>query len=65
MEMVGGGAVARRRDQGDPTGRPARVSCRIEQKLTPKAGSRQTTTVTRVMRLQRMDGGWIIQGFER
>jgi hypothetical protein len=43
----------------------ARVSCRVEQKLTPKAGSRQTTSVTRVLRLRRMDAGWIIQGFER
>jgi hypothetical protein len=43
----------------------ARVSCRVAQTLTPKAGSRQTTTVTRVMRLRRQDSGWIIQGFER
>jgi hypothetical protein len=43
----------------------ARVSCRVEQTLTPKAGSRQTTTVTRVLRLRRQDAGWIIQAFER
>ena len=43
----------------------ARVSCRVAQTLTPKVGSRQTTTVTRVLRLQRQDGVWIIQGFER
>jgi hypothetical protein len=47
----------------DPTS--ARVSCRIAQTLTPKAGSRQTTTVTRVLRLTRHETGWIIQGFER
>jgi hypothetical protein len=43
----------------------ARVSCRVAQTLTPKVGSRQTTEVTRVMRLRRQDNGWIIQGFER
>jgi hypothetical protein len=43
----------------------ARVSCRVAQTLTPKAGSRQTTTVTRVLRLRRQDAGWIIQAFER
>lgn len=42
-----------------------RVSCRVAQTLTPKAGSRQTTTVTRVLLLRRQDGGWIIHGFER
>lgn len=43
----------------------ARVSCRVAQTLTPKAGSRQTTTVTRVLRLRRQDAGWVIQAFER
>jgi hypothetical protein len=43
----------------------ARVSCRVAQTLTPKAGSRQTTTLTRVLRLQRQDSGWVIQAFER
>jgi hypothetical protein len=43
----------------------ARVSCRVAQTLTPKAGSRQTTTVTRVLRLRRQDGAWVIQAFER
>jgi hypothetical protein len=43
----------------------ARVSCRVAQTLTPKAGSRQTTTVTRVLRLKRQDTGWVIQAFER
>jgi hypothetical protein len=37
----------------------------VAQTLTPKVGSRQTTEVTRVMRLRRKDNGWIIQGFER
>jgi hypothetical protein len=43
----------------------ARVSCRVTQTLTPKAGSRQTSTVTRVLRLRRQDSSWIIQDFER
>ena len=43
----------------------ARVSCRVAQTLTPKVGTRQTTSVTRVLRLRRQDSGWIIQGFER
>lgn len=43
----------------------ARVSCRVAQTLTPKAGSRHTTSVTRVLRVQRQDTGWIIQSFER
>jgi hypothetical protein len=43
----------------------ARVSCRVTQTLTPKAGSRQTSTVTRVLRLRRQDGLWVIQDFER
>ena len=33
-------------------GATVRVSCRVTQTLTPKAGARQTTTVTRVMRLR-------------
>jgi len=54
-------------------GTTARVSCRVAQTLTPRIGSRQTTTVTRVMRLRRvvdasvsgsMDS-WVIDGFER
>ena len=43
----------------------ARVSCRVSQTLTPKAGSRQTTTLVRVLRLQRQETGWVIHGFER
>jgi hypothetical protein len=43
----------------------ARVSCKVNQTLTPKAGSKQTTAVTRVMRLRRQVGSWIIESFER
>lgn len=46
-------------------GHKARVSCRVTQTLTPKVGSRQTTAVTRVMRLQRTADAWVIDGFER
>ena len=42
-----------------------RVSCRVTQTLTPRIGSRQTTAVTRVMRLRREADGWVIDGFER
>jgi hypothetical protein len=43
----------------------ARVSCRVTQTLTPKAGSRKTTAVTRVMRMRRQLDSWVIDGFER
>src|SRR5438093_94705 len=43
----------------------ARVSCRVTQTLTPKAGSKQTSAVTRVMRLRREADSWVIDGFER
>ena len=43
----------------------ARVSCRVAQTLIPKAGSKRETTVTRVMRLRRQAGSWIIETFER
>ena len=46
-------------------GATARVSCRVMQTLTPRAGARRTTTVTRVMRLKRTTDVWIIDGFER
>jgi Tol biopolymer transport system component len=54
-------------------GTTARVSCRVTQTLTPRVGSRQTTTVTRVMRLRRVVDSsvspsadvWVIDGFER
>ena len=43
----------------------ARVSCRVSQTLIPKAGSKQTTAVTRVLRLRRVQSGWVIDAFER
>ena len=43
----------------------ARVSCRVTQTLTPKAGAKQTTTLTRVMRFRRSGGAWVIDAFER
>ena len=43
----------------------ARVSCRVTQTLTPVAGARQTTAVTRVVRLRRDPDGWVIDTFER
>jgi hypothetical protein len=46
-------------------GATARVSCRVTQTLTPRVGSKQTTTVTRVMRLKRDADMWLIDGFER
>ena len=46
-------------------GTTARVSCRVTQTLTPKAGSKRTTAVTRVMRLRRNAEAWVIDGFER
>ena len=46
-------------------GARTRLSCRVTQTLTPKAGSKQTMAVTRVMRLQREDGTWVIDAFER
>jgi hypothetical protein len=46
-------------------GASARVSCRVTQTLTPKAGSRKTTAVTRVMRLRRLADSWVIDTFER
>ena len=43
----------------------ARVSCRVTQVLTPRAGAKQTTAVTRVMRLRKQESLWVIDGFER
>jgi len=43
----------------------ARVSCRVKQTLEPRAGSKQATTVTRVLRLRRSPSTWIIEAFER
>ena len=42
-----------------------RVSCRVTQTLTPKAGSKRTVAVMRVMRLRKQDSGWVIDAFER
>ena len=46
-------------------GATARVSCNVKQTLTPRAGSQQTTAVTRVVRLRRDGNVWVIDGFER
>ena len=46
-------------------GTTARVSCRVTQTVTPKVGMKQTTAVTRVMRLKRAADGWVIDAFER
>jgi hypothetical protein len=46
-------------------GATARVSCKVTQTLTPRVGSKQTTAVTRVMRLRRMADAWVIDSFER
>jgi hypothetical protein len=46
-------------------GASARVSCKVTQTFTPKAGSRQTSAVTRVLRLRRQEAVWVIDGFER
>ncbi len=43
----------------------ARVSCRVTQTLTPRAGAKQTSAVTRVLRLRRQEAAWVIDGFER
>ena len=42
-----------------------RVSCKVTQTLTPKAGTKQTSAVTRVVRLKRLDAGYVIDAFER
>jgi eukaryotic-like serine/threonine-protein kinase len=46
-------------------GTTARVSCRVTQTLTPRAGAKQTTTLNRVMRLRRDSDVWVIDAFER
>jgi choline dehydrogenase-like flavoprotein len=43
----------------------ARVSCRVNQTLTPKAGSKRSTVVMRVVRLRRVNNTWVIDSFER
>jgi hypothetical protein len=42
-----------------------RLSCRVTQTLTPRAGAKQTTSVNRVMRLRKTGDSWVIDGFER
>jgi hypothetical protein len=46
-------------------GTVTRVSARVTQVLTPRAGTKQTSTVTRVFRLKKQDAAWVIDGFER
>jgi hypothetical protein len=44
----------------------ARVSIRVTQVVTPKAGARQSPDiVTRVVRLRKQEAIWLIDGFER
>lgn len=42
-----------------------RVSCKVTQTLTPRAGSKQTSAVTRVVRLKKQEAGFVIDAFER
>ena len=42
-----------------------RVSCKVTQTLTPKAGTKHTSAITRVVRLKRQDAGLVIDAFER
>jgi hypothetical protein len=42
-----------------------RVSCRVTQTITPRVGARQTTSVTRVVRLRQQMDTWVIAEFER
>ena len=42
-----------------------RVSCKVTQTLTPRAGSKHTTAVNRVVRLKKHDTGFVIDAFER
>ena len=46
-------------------GNTARVSCRVTQTLTPKAGAKRTSEVIRVVRLKRTEQVWVIETFER
>lgn len=46
-------------------GNITRVSARIMQQLTPRAGTKQTTNITRVFRLRKQEAAWVIDGFER
>ncbi len=42
-----------------------RVSFKVTQTLTPRAGSKQTTAVNRVVRLKKHEAGFVIDAFER
>jgi hypothetical protein len=42
-----------------------RISCRVRQTLTPKAGSRKSIEVVRVVRLRKQNTAWVIDAFER
>ena len=42
-----------------------RAGCRVTQTMTPKAGSKKTIVVMRVIRLRRQGTAWIIDAFER
>jgi hypothetical protein len=46
-------------------GAVARVSCRVTQTFTPKAGAKRNDAVMRVLRLRRQEAVWVIDGFER
>jgi hypothetical protein len=46
-------------------GTATRVSCRVRQTLIPKAGSRKSIEVNRVIRLRRQNNSWVIDAFER
>lgn len=46
-------------------GNTARVSCRVVQAFTPKAGTKHMSTVTQVFRLRRQEAVWLIDGWER
>jgi hypothetical protein len=47
-------------------GATVRVSCKITQTYTPKAGKRETSPpVTRVFRLRKQEASWVIDGYER
>jgi len=46
-------------------GQVARVSCRVTQVLTPRAGAKVNTSVTRVVRIKKQETVWVIDEFER
>jgi hypothetical protein len=46
-------------------GATARASARVMQTMTPKAGAKDASTVTRVFRLRKQEAVWVIEGIER